>query len=113
MVEFMHESIVFCSACTRHCKGSLRSLYTSPDEFLVLVLLLLLPSLLGNVAYVKKQLPNIFAQLLQKTQFGTLYAWNVAYRLLHYINIVYSKVLQALSIILTNQCDMSKQVITI
>ena len=29
------------------------------------------------------------------------------------INIVYSKVLQALSIILTNQCDTSKQVITI
>jgi len=35
----------------------------------------------------------------------------VTYRLLHYINIVYSKVLQALSIILTNQCDMSKQVL--
>ena len=39
---------------------------SSPDEFLVLVLLLLLPSLLGNVAYVKKQLPSIFAQLAPK-----------------------------------------------
>ena len=39
---------------------------SSSDEFLVLVLLLLLPSLLGNVAYVKKQLPSIFAQLASK-----------------------------------------------
>jgi len=43
--------------------------------------------------------------------------WNALYverGLLHLnINIVYSKVLQALSIILTKQCDMSKQVITI
>jgi len=45
-------------------------------------------------------------------------SWNAVYverGLLHLnINIVYRKVLQALSIILTNQCDiMSKQVITI
>ena len=61
----------------------------------------------------KKQLTSIFAQLAPKTQFGTLYAWNVAYCLLHYINIVFNKVLQAFSIILTNQCDMSKQFISI
>ena len=76
---------------------------SSLDEFLVLVLLLLLPSLLENVVYVKKQLPSIFLHnLLQNNSIGTLYTWNVAYRLLHYINIVYSKVLQALSVILTN-----------
>ena len=46
-------------------------------------------------------------------------SWNALYverglgKLHLNINIVYSKVLQALSIILTNQCDMSKQVITI
>jgi len=86
---------------------------SSPDVFLVLVLLLLLPSLLGNVSYVKNNYRVFLHNLLQKTQFETLYAWKVAYRLLHYINIVYSKVLQALSIILTNKYDMSKQVITI
>jgi len=59
----MHESIVFCSACTMSSLRKSTFAISSPDEFLVLVLLLLLPSLLGNVAYVKKQLPSIFAQL--------------------------------------------------
>jgi len=41
-------------------------------------------------------------------QVGTLYKYG-EHGLLHLnINIVYSKVLHALSIILTNQCDMSK-----
>jgi len=70
-----------------------------------------LSSLLRNVVYVKT---TIFAQLSSKQRI-----WNalcVKRGLLHLkINIVYSKVLpvQALSIILTNHCDMSKQVITI
>jgi len=55
---------------------------------------------------------TIFAQLAQNNA-----SWNalcVERGLLHLnISIVYSKVLQTLSIILTNQCDMSKQVITI
>ena len=56
----------------------------------------------------KKQLPNIFAQLAPK---NALCVERGLPFTIHYINIVYSKVLQALSIILTNQCDMSKQVL--
>jgi len=73
---------------------------------LVLVLFLLLPSLLRNVVYVKKQL--FLHNLLQNNA-----SWNVLYverGLLHLnINIIYSKVLQALSVILIYH-DMSKQV---
>jgi len=55
--------------------------------------------LLRNVVYVLLRVP-----WPKTTQVGTLYTWNVVYY------IVCSKVLQALSIILTNQYDMSKQV---
>ena len=61
-------ALVYCifSACTISSYRKFTFAISSPDEFLVLVLLLLLPSLLGNVAYVKKQLPSIFAQLAPK-----------------------------------------------
>ena len=65
--------------------------------------ILLLSSLLRNVVYVKKQL--FCTTCCKTTQVGTLFTIHLN------INIVYSKVLQALSIILTSQCDMSKQVL--
>ena len=76
--------------------------------YLILILFLLLPSLFRNVVYVKT---TIFCTIQNNSSWNALY---VERGLLHLnINIVYSKVLEALSIILTNQCDMSKQVITI
>ena len=54
--------------------------------------------------YKKNNYRVFLHNLLKKTQFGTLYAWNMAYRLLHYINIVYSKVLQFAA-----NNDMTKQ----
>jgi len=66
MAEFMHESIVFCSACTMSSSRKFTFAISSSDEFLVLVLLLLLPSLLGNFAYVKKNYRVFFAQLAPK-----------------------------------------------
>jgi len=107
-------SIVYNELVTRAGSWSLRALRLEGDcgppgtyicnIDLILVLFLLLPSLLRNVVYVKT---TIFAQLAPKQH--KLY---VERGLLHLnINIVCSKVLQALSIILTNQCDTSKQVI--
>jgi len=54
-------------------KESLRSLsHHSPDEFFVLVLLLLLPSLLGNVVYAKKNNYRVFFSQLAPKQLN----WN-------------------------------------
>jgi len=95
-----------------HCKESLRSLTHLLMSFLIITVTLFA----WKCCYVKKTTTEYFCTTCCKKKRNLerfIYAWNVAYRLLHYINIVYSKVLQALSIILTNQCDMSKQVITI
>ena len=64
----------------------------------ILVLFLLLPPLFRNVVYVKK---HLFLHMLQNNA-----SWNAFYVEQHLnINIVYSKVLQLLSKILTNHCD--------
>ena len=67
----------------------------------------MLPSLLRNVVYVKK---TTVLHILQQNNAS----WNALDVELHlHIDIVYSKVLQALSTILTNHCDMSKHITTI
>ena len=79
--------------------------------YLILVLFLLLLYLLRNVFYVKN---NYFCTTCSKQRTLERFVCRTWFTRLHLmISIVYSKVLQTFSIILTNQCDISKQVITI